>query len=107
MPIATFISTHGLRREVDIQIGWSVMEGARAANIEGIVAECGGACACATCHVRVDETWLDKLKPADGSETEMLACTAEPAGNSSRLSCQIVMSDALDGIEFYLPETQM
>jgi 2Fe-2S ferredoxin len=107
MPTATFISTDGLRREVDIQIGWSVMEGARAANIEGIVAECGGACACATCHVKVDETWLDKLKPADGGETEMLTCTAEPAGSNSRLSCQIVMSEALDGIEFYLPETQM
>ena len=107
MPTVTFISSGGLRQVVQIQTGWSVMEGARAANIEGIVAECGGACACATCHVKVDEKWLDKLKPADGGELELLTCTAEPAGFNSRLSCQIVMNEALDGIEFHLPETQI
>jgi 2Fe-2S ferredoxin len=107
MPNATFISSNGERRTVAIQTGWSMMEGARAANIDGIVAECGGACACATCHVKVDAKWLEKLPPVDGAEQEMLTCTAEPAGSNSRLSCQIMMSDNLDGIEFYLPDTQV
>ena len=107
MSTATFISTDGHRSTVPVQTGWTMMEGARAANVDGIVAECGGACACATCHVRVDEQWMDKLPPADSSEIEMLACTAESASDNSRLSCQIVMTETLDGIVFYLPASQV
>ena len=107
MPNAIFISSGGERKTVVIQTGWSMMEGARAANVDGIVAECGGACACATCHVKVDPAWLDKLPPVAGAEKEMLTCTAEPAGSNSRLSCQLIMREDLDGIEFHLPETQV
>jgi 2Fe-2S ferredoxin len=107
MPTAIFISENGHRNHADVPVGWSLMEGARAANVSGIVAECGGACACATCHVRVDEAWLPRLPPTDYSETEMLACTAEPASENSRLSCQLQMTPELDGIVLYLPATQL
>jgi 2Fe-2S ferredoxin len=83
------------------------MEGARAGDVNEIVAECGGACACATCHVRVDDAWASRLPPADYSETEMLTCTAEPATENSRLSCQLRMATELDGIVLHLPATQL
>ncbi|SOE92036.1 ferredoxin, 2Fe-2S [Burkholderia sp. D7] len=107
MPTAIFVSEDGQRRRADVPAGWSLMEGARAADVSGIVAECGGACACATCHVRVDDTWLPRLPLADNVETEMLACTAEPASGNSRLSCQLRMTAELDGIVLYLPATQL
>lgn len=107
MPKATFIDCDGIATDVTVERGWTLMEGARAANLDGIVAECGGSCACATCHVLVDDEWLDKLAPASQSELDMLTCTAAPADRNSRLSCQIVMLENLDGIVLHLPETQI
>ncbi len=74
------------------------MEAARDNGIEGIVAECGGACACSTCHVFLEESWLDKMPEAGELEAELLEFTAEPATALSRLSCQIEVTDALDGL---------
>ena len=94
MPRITYISPDGTRKEVEVENGYSVMEGAINNNIEGIVAECGGACACATCHSYVDEAWLDKLAPIDDMEDSMLDAAFERKANS-RLTCQIEVSDKL------------
>lgn len=107
MLTATFINIDGLVTQVEIEKGKTLMEGARDAGISAIVAECGGSCACATCHVLVDEAWLSKLDAIKELESEMLACTAVEAGERSRLSCQLIMTDALDGIVLHLPETQV
>lgn len=87
----------GAEHVLDGRDGWSVMEILRDAGLP-ITAECGGACACATCHVYVDEEWLGKLSPKSDAETDMLdmALAVEP---NSRLSCQITCSDALDGLK--------
>jgi len=91
------IDRKGQERTVEGRDGWSVMEILRDAGLP-IAAECGGACACATCHVYVEEDWLAKLPPRSDAETDMLdmALAVEP---NSRLSCQIVCSEALDGIK--------
>ena len=87
----------GETRELEGRDGWTAMEILRDAGLD-ITAECGGACACATCHVYVDEAWLDKLQPKSDAETDMLdmAIAVEP---NSRLSCQIICHDELDGIK--------
>jgi 2Fe-2S ferredoxin len=82
------------------------MEGAINNNVRGVIAECGGACSCATCHVYVDDAWIDKLAKADDMEDAMLDAVVDRKPNS-RLSCQIKMSDALDGIVVHLPEKQV
>ena len=87
MPKVTYIAHDGTRTEIDVPAGWSVMEGAIQNDINGIVAECGGGCACATCHVFVDETWMDRLDPAGDMENDMLECTAVERTPRSRLSC--------------------
>jgi 2Fe-2S ferredoxin len=97
MPKVTYIALDGVRHEVEVEIGYTVMEGAINNNIDGIVAECGGACACATCHSYIDESWLDKLPPMDDMEDSMLDAAYEREDNS-RLTCQIEMNDALDGL---------
>ena len=81
------------------------MQGAVNNSIEGIVAECGGNCSCATCHCYVDEAWIEKLPQMEGTEKELLACVNEPKSNS-RLSCQICINDELDGLIVNLPESQ-
>jgi 2Fe-2S ferredoxin len=81
------------------------MQGAVDNMIEGIVAECGGSCSCATCHCYIDQQWLDKLEPATEMENDLLECVTEPKDNS-RLSCQIVISDDLNGLVVHLPESQ-
>ncbi|MEM5518314.1 2Fe-2S iron-sulfur cluster-binding protein [Henriciella sp. AS95] len=105
MPKVTFVDFQGEARTVDGTVGQSVMETAVRNDIPGIVAECGGSCACATCHVYVDEAFLEKLTPPSQSETDMLDF-AEGAQSNSRLSCQITLSDALDGLKVTTPETQ-
>ena len=97
MPKVIYITPNGERIEVDVENGYSVMEGAINNNVEGIVAECGGACACATCHSYIDESWLDRLPEMDDMEDSMLDAAYERKDNS-RLTCQIEMSNELDGL---------
>ena len=105
MPKIIFTDHAGTSREVDAKPGTSIMEAAVANMIPGIDADCGGACACATCHVYVGQDWMDKLKPKDDMEESMLDF-AEDVRDTSRLSCQILMSDELDGITVETPESQ-
>ena len=105
MPHITFVSADGSRHEVDAAAGATVMESAIKHMVPGIEAECGGACACATCHVYVDEAWMAKAGSPEPMEEYMLdfAYDVRP---TSRLSCQIKMSDALDGIVVHVPDRQ-
>ena len=107
MPKIIFIAHDGVRREVRATEGTSVMQAAKAADIDGITAECGGSAMCATCHCYVDEAFLDKLPEVGIVESEMLDCAASERKATSRLSCQIKMSDDLDGLLVRLPETQV
>jgi len=106
MPKVTFIQADGSAREVDALSGDSVMETAIDNDIDGIIAECGGACSCATCHVYVDESWVDRLPKPDPLEDGMLECVLDRQPNS-RLSCQIRLKDELDGIVVRIPEAQI
>ncbi|MBL4853652.1 MAG: 2Fe-2S iron-sulfur cluster binding domain-containing protein [Robiginitomaculum sp.] len=101
----TYIDQDGTKREVEAKPGQSIMEVAVANMIPGIDADCGGACACATCHVYVDDAWAGKLKPKDDMEDSMLDF-AEDVREHSRLSCQILVTDELDGIVVTTPESQ-
>jgi len=105
MPKITFIDNSGTARAVEAKAGASIMETAVQNMIPGIDADCGGACACATCHVYVDGDWADKLEAKDDMEDSMLDF-AENVQEHSRLSCQIIMSKALDGIKVTTPESQ-
>jgi len=105
MPKVTYIEANGQSHEVDLDAGVSLMQGAVDNMIEGIVAECGGSCSCATCHCYIDQQWLDKLEPATEMENDLLECVTEPKDNS-RLSCQIVISDDLNGLVVHLPKSQ-
>lgn len=102
----TYISFTGDTHQIAVPVGDSVMEGAVKNGIDGIVAECGGACMCATCHVYVDEAWLGRLNPMDETEAEMLNATAAERRANSRLSCQIPVTKELDGLIVRMPETQ-
>ena len=105
MPNITFIDAQGESRTVEAETGSTVMETAIRNAIPGIEAECGGACACATCHVYVDDAWSAIVGPPEAMEEDMLdfAYDVRP---TSRLSCQIKMSDALDGLVVHVPERQ-
>ena len=105
MPRVTYVEYNGREHGIELEAGLSVMQGAIDNNIPGIDADCGGECACATCHVFVPEEWLAKCGTPDEQEASMLgfAATAQP---NSRLACQITMSDALDGLMVHMPEAQ-
>ena len=105
MPKITYISHDHKKNTVEVQAGLSVMEGALQNSIEGIDADCGGSMACATCHVYVSENWLNKIEKIHDAEQDMLDMAYEPKKNS-RLSCQIIMSDDLDGLEVTTPIKQ-
>ena len=105
MPKITYIEFDGTEHVVEVKKGLSVMEGAIKNNVPGIDADCGGACACATCHVYVDEAWRGKTGEASAMEESMLDF-AEGVEPNSRLSCQIKVSDALDGLVVRMPESQ-
>ena len=105
MPKITYIDFEGTERSVDANIGDSVMESATNNDIPGIDADCGGACACATCHVYVSEDWSSVVGKPDDMEAEMLD-VAEEVKDNSRLSCQIKVTDALDGLVVTTPESQ-
>ena len=101
----TYIEHDGAEHVVDVKTGLSVMEGAVRNNIPGIDADCGGACACATCHVHVDPAWIEKTGQASVMEESMLDF-ADNVTETSRLSCQIPVNDALDGLIVRMPESQ-
>lgn len=103
----TYIEHTGVEHVVDVPNGSSVMEGARDNNLPGIKADCGGACACSTCHVYVDAAWVEKIPAKDGTEEDMLDFTWEPDATRSRLTCQIRVTDELDGLIVHLPEKQI
>jgi 2Fe-2S ferredoxin len=103
MPKITYVTSDGDRIEAEVEKGYSVMEGAINNNVDGIVAECGGACACATCHAYIDEAWLDKLPTMDDMENSMLDAAFERKFNS-RLTCQLEVSDKLDGLVVFVAE---
>ena len=102
----TYIENSGEKHIVEVQKGLTVMEGAVANNVPGIDADCGGGMACATCHVYVKEDWFDKINKKNEGEDDMLDQAYEPKKNS-RLSCQIQVTDDIDGLEVYLPEKQI
>ena len=105
MPKIIFIDHAGDRREIEAKTGASIMEVAVQNMVPGIDADCGGACACATCHVYVGEAHLSKLKEKDDMEDSRLDF-ADGVQENSRLCCQILMNDTLDGIEITTPESQ-
>ena len=105
MPKITYITHDSQNHTIDVQNGLTVMEGAVQNDIPGIDADCGGGMACATCHVYVKEDWLDKLPTKEDGEEDMLDMAYEPKQNS-RLSCQLIISDELDGLEVTIPEKQ-
>jgi 2Fe-2S ferredoxin len=105
MPKITFIEHNGTQHTVDAEVGKSVMQAAMDNLVPGIDADCGGECSCATCHVMVNAEWLAKTGGADEAEDSMLDLNPERAENS-RLSCQMMVSDDLDGLIVDLPEFQ-
>lgn len=105
MANVTYIEHSGAQHVLEIESGWSVMKGAVRNGVPGIEAECGGASVCGTCHVYVDEQWLDKLQPPVATEQDLLASVNAPCANS-RLSCQLIVAPELDGLTVRLPETQ-
>ena len=103
----TYIEHNGTEHVVEVANGLTVMEGARDNNIPGIEADCGGACACSTCHVYVHADWVEKLPKVDPMEEDMLEFAFEPDATRSRLTCQLKVSDALDGLVVQMPEKQI
>ena len=106
MPKIIYIEHSGKSHTIEVANGLSVMEGAVQNNIPGIDADCGGSMACATCHVYVKEEWFNKLPIKEDGEEDMLDMAFEPKKNS-RLSCQLMVSDQLDGLVVNLPEKQV
>ena len=105
MPKITYIDYEGNSKTIKVDNGLSVMEGAIQNDIPGIDADCGGSMACATCHVYVEEKWLNKLSKPEDAEVDMIDMAYEPKKNS-RLSCQLIVSDDLDGLTITTPAKQ-
>ena len=103
----TYIEHNGTKHEIDVANGMTVMEGARDNNIPGIEADCGGACACSTCHVYIDPEWVEKIPAKDDMEADMLDFAWQPDAARSRLTCQLKVTDALDGLIVQMPEKQI
>jgi len=106
MPRVRFIAHDGSVHEVEARAGRSLMDAAISHGVSGILADCGGCCTCATCHVYVPEEWLERLPPRSEDEEGMLEFAIDPQDNS-RLSCQIIVTDALDGLCVHLPSSQL
>ncbi|MEM8591709.1 MAG: 2Fe-2S iron-sulfur cluster-binding protein [Pseudomonadota bacterium] len=102
-----YVEPSGAEHEVDVAPGRTLMEGARSGNVPGIAADCGGACACSTCHVYVDDSWVGRLPPADELEEDMLDFAYAPQPGRSRLTCQITVTEEMDGLKVELPERQL
>ena len=105
MPLITFIEPDGSEKAIEIRAGWSAMEGALRHGVEGVEAECGGSLSCATCHVIVDPAWADRVGPPDEMESELLEGITD-RNPCSRLSCQIKVAPALDGLRLHVPASQ-
>ena len=105
MPVVTYIDHKGNAVEADVPSGTTVMEGAVNNGIEGIIAECGGACVCSTCHCMVEENWREITGAPNEDEDMMLEAVSERS-EGSRLSCQLVVTDEMDGLVVKLPESQ-
>ena len=105
MPKITYIEHNGTFHTIEVSNGLTVMEGAIQNNIPGIDADCGGSCACATCHVYVDEKWFNKITKKESAEEDMLDMAFEP-NKFSRLSCQLTVEDKLDGLIVKMPLKQ-
>jgi len=103
----TYVEFGGTQKLVDVPVGLTVMEGGRDNGVTGIEADCGGACACSTCHVYVDEAWVDRLPPRDAMEQDMLDFAFQPDERRSRLTCQIKVTPEIDGLVVHLPEKQI
>lgn len=107
MPKVTYVDHTGQATTVDVEAGENVMRGALYNGVDGITGECGGGLSCATCHCYVDAEWTDAVGgPSSQAEEELLESAADEVKPSSRLSCQMVMTDALDGLVVHLPEHQ-
>lgn len=106
MPSVTYIASDGSKTTIDAAAGTSVMQAALMNGVDGIIGECGGNLMCATCHVYAEESWAERLEAPDEVEEEMLEETVSPRKSCSRLSCQIRLDDATDGLVVYLPEAQ-
>jgi 2Fe-2S ferredoxin len=102
----TYVEFDGNEHLLDVAPGLSVMEGAVRNNVLGIIAECGGACSCATCHVYVDEAWFDKLDKKGETEEALLEAVCDPQPNS-RLSCQVKVTEGLNGLVVRVPAKQV
>jgi ferredoxin, 2Fe-2S len=103
----TYVEFNGTEHVVDVPSGLTVMEGARDNGIPGIEADCGGACACSTCHVYVAPEWVDRIPHKEAMEEDMLDFAFQPDASRSRLTCQIKVTDALDGLKVFMPEKQI
>ena len=105
MPKITYKDNHQKSKTIDVENGLTVMEGAIQNDIPGIDADCGGSMACATCHVYVEEKWFNKISKPEDAEIDMIDMAYEPKKNS-RLSCQLIISDELNGLTVRTPEKQ-
>ncbi len=103
----TYIEHNGTEHVVEVEPGLTVMEGARDNDIPGIEADCGGACACSTCHVYVVDEWVEKLPPKDDMESDMLDFAFEPDERTSRLTCQVRVTPEMDGLKVRMPSKQI
>jgi 2Fe-2S ferredoxin len=106
MPMVTYVLPSGASRQLDVPTGMSVMQAALNHRIDGILGECGGSCMCATCHVYVDPAFLSRIPRAASNEKSMLSIAAEGPHPNSRLSCQIKMTEEMNGIVVRLPAKQ-
>ena len=105
MPKITYKDDQKNSKTIEVENGLSIMEGAIQNDVPGIDADCGGSMACATCHVYVEEKWLNKIPKAEEAEVDMIDMAFEPKKNS-RLSCQLIVTDDLDGLKVRTPEKQ-
>ena len=106
MPQLTIIEWSGKEHHLEAETGQSVMQTALDALVPGIMADCGGSCSCATCHCYVDESWMSRLPPPESTEREMLECVLDPR-ETSRLSCQLRVTPAIEGLVIRLPASQV
>ncbi|HVL76616.1 MAG TPA: 2Fe-2S iron-sulfur cluster-binding protein [Noviherbaspirillum sp.] len=106
MPQAVFVSPSGEEHVAEVPVGWSLMEAAREDGIEGVVAECGGGAICGTCHVKVEPKWFALLAQPQMMEAALLEAVPERS-ETSRLACQIMMSEELDGVRVHVPSEQL
>jgi 2Fe-2S ferredoxin len=106
VPKAVFVLNDGREQEVQVARYESLMRAAVRNNVDGIMGDCGGGLTCATCHVYLDQSWVDRLPPPGAGEREMLQFTAAERRSNSRLCCQLRMAEDLDGIRVTVPESQ-